>query len=37
MEPEYRLFAAIVMGFWVIAIALAIVVAAVPDWSHFSF
>ncbi len=35
MEPEYRLFFAIVMVFWVIAIALAILVAAVPSWSHF--
>ncbi len=36
MEPEYRLFALIVMTFWVIAIALAIIVAAVPSWSHFA-
>jgi hypothetical protein len=35
VEPEYRLFAFIVMSFWVIAIAVAILVAAAPDIGHF--
>ncbi len=35
LEPEYRLFAFIVMSFWVIAIALAILVAAAPNIGYF--
>ena len=35
LEPEYRLFAFIVMSFWVIAIAVAILVAAAPSVGHF--
>jgi hypothetical protein len=35
VDKEYRLFVAIVMTFWVIAIAAALVAAIVPSWSHF--
>lgn len=35
MEPEYRLFAFIVMSFWVVSIALAILVAVSPGIGHF--
>ena len=37
MTREYALFAFIVMSFWVIAIAVALVVAINPDIGHFSF
>lgn len=35
LEPEYRLFAFIVMSFWVVAIAVAILVAAWPSFGYF--
>lgn len=37
MDSNYRLFVAIVMGFWVVAIAAALIAAIIPGWSHFSF
>ncbi len=36
MDPQYRLFALIVMTFWIIAIALAIFAAVAPNWAHFA-
>ena len=35
MDREYRLLAAIVVFFWIIAIAAALVVSIEPSWAHF--
>ena len=35
MDKEYRLLAAIVVVFWVIAIGMALVVTIEPSWAHF--
>lgn len=37
MTKDYALFAFIVMSFWVVAIAVALVVAIHPAIGHFSF
>jgi len=35
MDKEYRLLAAIVVVFWIIAIGMALVVSVEPSWAHF--
>ncbi len=35
MDREYRLLAAIVVVAWIVAIAVALVVAIEPSWAHF--
>ena len=35
MDKDYRMLAAIVVVFWVIAIGMALVVTIEPSWAHF--